>query len=52
MKIAINILKQEHDWVSKNRDTCPHSDEYYEGYKEAIKHNIGLLEIADMAGDD
>lgn len=47
MKVAINILEQQCKWVYNNRDECPHSDEYYEGYKEGTKNCLDLLKQAE-----
>ncbi len=47
MKTAINILEQQYRWVFGNKDVCPHSDDYYEGYKEATFNCLTLLRVAD-----
>jgi len=46
MKSAIDILKQQFEWVSNNRDECPQSDEYYDGYKEGTKNCLDILRSA------
>ena len=47
---AIKILRQERAFCLKNRDKCPHSDEYYEGYTESLSHSIAILYRAQKAG--
>ena len=51
MKNAINILEQQLEWVEKNRDECPHSDDYYTGYREATSYCLGLLGQAEKLND-
>lgn len=52
MKTAINILEQQLEWIEANRGECPHSDDYYTGYREATSHCIGLLCQAERLSDD
>ena len=50
MKGAIDILEQQFEWVCNNKDVCPQSDEYYDGYKEATRHCIDLLKQTEKVG--
>jgi hypothetical protein len=45
MKIAISVLKQELAYVKANRDKCPHSDDYFEGWVESLKASIYILSL-------
>jgi len=46
MDVSIKILEQELKWIRENRDACPQSDEFYEGYKEGTQASMNLLRMA------